>query len=122
MPYALQLPAYIVARLGGSGGGGGGGSSGRYMDGVRHAIRGGGCNSSRAGLVGAILGAVDGVEAVPSAWIALLSEGEAMLATAAALATTVGGQQMWRGEAVGMVEGSARKATIARQTPTTARL
>lgn len=49
---------------------------------VRDALRAGGCCASRAGFVGACLGALLGVDAVPAAWLQKYESAEAVQAWA----------------------------------------
>jgi len=54
-----------------------------FAEAVREAIRVGGCNVSRAGVIGAVYGALlggsDETVGVPSGWTALVRDGEALL-------------------------------------------
>lgn len=43
-----------------------------YAGAVRAAIRAGGCNASRAAIVGAFVAAYQGLDAIPARWIAHL--------------------------------------------------
>ena len=71
MPHALLLPSFLIAREQARRQGGGE-ESGRevYLRAVRDAIRGGGCNTSRAGTVGAVLAATGcGSSAEAADWL-----------------------------------------------------
>lgn len=95
MPHALLLPCFLVAREEQEQRRQGVSSSDAYTRVVRDAIRGGGCNTSRAGVVGATLAAstcgATGAEPaewlpVPLDWIARLRDGKELLRLARAAA------------------------------------
>ena len=71
MPHALLLPSFLIAREQAQRQGGGD-ETGRevYLRAVRDAIRGGGCNTSRAGTIGAVLAATGcGSSAEAADWL-----------------------------------------------------
>jgi ADP-ribosylglycohydrolase len=75
-----QFPAayYLAARF-----------QGDVEQGVLHAVNGGGQNQARAILVGALCGAIGGLEAIPGRFVAGLEKGGEYLALAEALAEQV---------------------------------
>jgi len=53
-------------------------SSTDYVQAVRMTIRAGGCNSSRAGFIGACLAAQNGRDTIPASWIEKTKRGAEM--------------------------------------------
>jgi hypothetical protein len=104
MPHAFVLPVALFALQDAQGVGSGSGAAGAasssssslsYEEGVRAAIRGGGCCASRAIAAGACLAALHGGEAgsegdnahgVPTAWVGRVRDGQQLLDVAVKLA------------------------------------
>jgi ADP-ribosyl-[dinitrogen reductase] hydrolase len=61
----------------------------KFEEGLRAVVGLGGDTDTNAAVAGALLGALHGAEALPSAWLARLAEGNAIQAEAAALASFV---------------------------------
>lgn len=100
MPAALQTPLQVVLHVEhlaatgalppvaadhGSSASGDTGNLGLYVLGVRLAIREGGCCASRAAYVGACLGALEGLDAVPTSWRSRCADFDGVLADAEAI-------------------------------------
>lgn len=62
-------------------------TSNNYVEAVRKAIRAGGCNCSRSIFVGATMGALGGLDAIPSQWVSKSINGEEVLRLAISLVT-----------------------------------
>jgi hypothetical protein len=60
-----------------------------FEEGLRHVVALGGDTDTNAAVAGALLGALHGVDGLPSAWVRRLAESEAIRAEAEALATLV---------------------------------
>lgn len=61
-----------------------------FEDGLRAVVALGGDTDTNAAVAGALLGAMHGADAIPSSWLAVLAEGEAIIGEAEALAAGLG--------------------------------
>jgi ADP-ribosylglycohydrolase len=60
-----------------------------FEEGLRYVVGLGGDTDTNAAVAGALLGAIDGVAAIPASWLAVLAEKEALAVEAAAVADLV---------------------------------
>jgi ADP-ribosylglycohydrolase len=60
-----------------------------FEEGLRHVVGLGGDTDTNAAVAGALLGAANGVEAVPAGWLALLAEVDGLRNEAGSLASLV---------------------------------